>query len=129
MSDAPSPHAVMVATADPFYGPYIVAALAKAGLRVLGPFRSAHDVHLSMTSIRPVVAVLADWLDEGPTCGLRDLLTEGDIPHLVLIDFGATATIKAGTASLRKPYAAFQVVDWAIAAVAAQQAKGVDSRA
>jgi hypothetical protein len=128
MNDTPSPHAVMVATADPFDGSYLVAALARAGLRVLGPFRSAQDVRLSMTSTRPTAVVLADRLDEGPTYDLRDLLTAGQIPQLVLIDSGAAATSEAGTACLRKPYAAFQVVDWAIAAIAAQQAEGANSR-
>jgi hypothetical protein len=54
-------------------------------------------------------------------------LKEGRIPHLVLIDSRAAEAFEAGNASLRKPYAAFQVVDWAIAAVAAQQSKGADS--
>jgi DNA-binding NtrC family response regulator len=105
--------AVLFADDDTFQIAYVGSALTAAGHTFIGPIRSSDGVRdLIAGGATPRAVVLASWLADGPSWQLVEELRAREISHLVLIcpseretDFGATSVLK-------KPFAAYQVVEW-----------------
>lgn len=108
--------AILIADGDNFESGYVLAALEAAGLPVVGPLRSAGDVELALAGgTSPRAVVLANRLSDGPTWALAERLRERGIAHLVLIGppWDGDSVDPPGISVLRKPFGAYQVVEWA----------------
>jgi hypothetical protein len=106
---------ILVANQDMFESGYVIAALAAAGASVIGPMSSIVDIRTLLESgAIPKAIVSADHLIDGPVWELTETLRGHGIAYLILLgssnhdDFGELDGIPV----LRKPFGAYQVVEW-----------------
>lgn len=107
--------AIFLADADSFESGYIVSALQAAGSSVIGPLQSGGEVRALLDSGPPPRAViLGNRLADGPVWELVETLRGREIAHLLLIGppWEAEPDL-TGISVLRKPFGAYQVVEWA----------------
>jgi DNA-binding response OmpR family regulator len=84
--------------------------------RIVGPFRSIKEVrdYFAFAPI-PSAVVLGTQLVDGSGWELVDALRACGVPHLLLIGSHSSdeSDRHPGIAVLRKPFAAYQVMEWA----------------
>lgn len=113
---------ILIADQDDFESGYIASALTAAGAVVIGPVRSCDDLAAVMAAgPEPRAIIVGARLADGPTWDLVDRMRRDGTDHLVLIGRPADEEGRDLTdmAVLRRPFAAYQVVEWAGALVGA----------
>ncbi len=115
MSTIENGNAILIADADSFESGYIVSALQAAGSSVIGPLQSGGEVRALIDEGPPPRAViLGNHLSDGPIWALVETLRDRDIAHLLLIGPPwEEEPDLTGISVLRKPFGAYQVVEWA----------------
>lgn len=106
---------VVLADQDSFEAGYVSAALRDAGATVIGPLRTASEVNDALAASPPPRAVvLGNRLPDGSAWLLARTLRSRGIAHLMLISppWGEEGDL-IGLSVLRKPFGAYQVVEWA----------------
>jgi hypothetical protein len=114
--DAHPESVVLIADGDSFEGDYVAAVLAGSGARIVGPLRSIQEVRDYFAGAPvPSAVVLGTQLADGSGWELVDALQGCGIPHLLLIGSHSRddSDRHPGVAVLRKPFAAYQVMEWA----------------
>lgn len=116
MVETDTSNAIWIANDDMFEGGYVSAALVGAGASVIGPLLSICDVRsLIESGAVPRAIVLADHLTDGPVWELAKTLRSRGIACLILL--GPSGADDRGDLNdipvLRKPFGAYQVVEWA----------------
>lgn len=114
--DARPERVVLIADGDSFEGNYVATVLAGVGACIVGPLRSIQEVraYFAFAPI-PSAVVLGTQLADGSGWELVDALRGCGVPHLLLIGSHSRdeSDRHPGVAVLRKPFAAYQVMEWA----------------
>lgn len=115
MADIMRGTTVLVADQEDFESGYVSSALQLAGATVIGPLHSIAEVRaLLAQEPAPRLAVLGCRLTDGPAWDLIETLRGRGIACLLLIGppWDERWDLN-GTPVLQKPFAAYQVVEWA----------------
>lgn len=107
---------ILIADQDEFESGYIASALTAAGAVVIGPFRSRSELAIAIgAGPDPRAIIIGARLADGTTWDLAERMCADGIDHLVLIGSVADEEGRDLTdmAVLRRPFAAYQVVEWA----------------
>jgi hypothetical protein len=117
---------VLVAAGDTFEAGYIADTLEARGIPVLRACIEPDEVQPALQRTGRVRAAVIGhhWANKAPE--LLDAVTAADIPWLLLMPSQTTprAAYPVDTPILAKPFAAYQVADWVVAAIDRQAAAG-----
>jgi CheY-like chemotaxis protein len=108
---------VLVADPDAFVAGYVVATLEDRGLPVAGPFVDAEQALVALTTDPAIRAAVISQVLTAAAPELLDAAERAGVPVLLLLANPAPggAQTAADTAVLAKPFAGYQVADWASA--------------